>query len=52
MTIDEEIEVLIRELIEEHLMDHDVREAALANLIHVEDLHAQAAEQGPLRHLI
>jgi hypothetical protein len=29
MTIDEEIEVMVRELIEEHLTDNDVREAAL-----------------------
>jgi hypothetical protein len=30
MTIDEEIEVMVRELIAEHLTDDDVREAALA----------------------
>jgi hypothetical protein len=30
MTIDEEIEVMVRELIEEHLLDNDVRKAALA----------------------
>jgi hypothetical protein len=30
MTIDEEIEVMVRELIEEHLMDNDFRESSLA----------------------
>ena len=29
MTLDEEIEVMVRELIENHLTDDDVREAAL-----------------------
>ena len=29
MTLDEEIEVMVRELIEEHLTDDDIREAAL-----------------------